>query len=137
VMMRPAHAYVPGRNARHPETAFDAVKSSVVPGMSVARIAGSEAWQTGLDLYRTGYFWECHEVLEAVWMALPDGPDRSAVQAVIQLANAALKERMGKPRAVLRLCDMAQGLAEAGAASELRPDWLVPEIANLRAKNAL
>ena len=42
-------------------------------------------------------------------MQTPDGsPEREMTQALIQLANARLKLRMGKPRATRRLCDMVQ-----------------------------
>ena len=45
-------------------------------------------------------------MLEAVWMQCPVGSsEREMTQALIQLANARLKQRMGKPRAVLRLCE--------------------------------
>lgn len=61
----------------------------------------------------TGYFWEAHEVWEPVWMALPAGAaERALAQATIQLANASLKARMGRPRAVSRLCDIAQALLD-------------------------
>ena len=59
-----------------------------------------------------GYFWEAHEVLEAVWLACPpNSPERLMVQAVIQYANACLKGRMGQPRAVARLMTLSDDLA--------------------------
>ncbi len=117
--MRPP--YIPGVTPRPPEGAFDAVKASVHPGMDAGALAASAALAEGLRLYRDGYFWECHEVLEAVWMAARDGtPEKAAVQGVIQLANAALKARMGRPRAVRRLCGMAETLlAQAGGPGAL------------------
>ena len=85
--------------------------------MDAAALQQSLAWQAAWPFFEEGYFWEAHEVLEPVWMALPRGsPERAFVQGVIQLANAALKQKMGKPRAVLRLCDMVEAhLAQAGA----------------------
>jgi uncharacterized protein len=106
----PPHAYVPGRNARHPEDWFDAIKAGVTPDLSAAALADTAAWRAGLAYLDAGYFWECHEVLEAVWMQTPDpSPEREMVQAVIQLANARLKLRMDRPRATLRLCAMVEG----------------------------
>lgn len=102
----PSHAYVPGQTARHPEGWFDGIKQSAVPGTHAAALAQSDAYSVGAAYLQEGYYWECHEVLEAVWMALPEGADRSLVQGVIQLANARLKLCMGKPRAALRLCEI-------------------------------
>lgn len=116
---RPGHAYVPGLNARHGDDWFDGVKATAVPGMSVAELGRSRAFAAGRAYLEAGYFWECHEVLEAVWMALPERtPERAIVQAMIQLANARLKLRMARPRAALRLCDIVEKhLAEAEAAN--------------------
>ena len=103
----PPHAYVPGQNARHPEDWFDTIKASVDGSLPPDALHQTQAFQAGLSYLHAGYFWECHEVLEAVWMqTAPDTPEREMTQALIQLANARLKHRMGKPRAVTRLCDM-------------------------------
>ncbi|WP_299854594.1 DUF309 domain-containing protein [uncultured Roseobacter sp.] len=105
----PPHVYVPGKNARHPEDWFDLIKASVTPDIPSAELHRTTAFQTGLAYLQAGYFWECHEVLEAVWMQTSDpSPEREMVQALIQLANARLKLLMGKPRAARRLCDMVQ-----------------------------
>jgi len=100
----PPHAYVPGQTARHPEDAFEALRATARAGMSAEDLAQCRAWQAGRAFLEAGFFWEAHEVLEPVWMALPDGStERRFVQAVIQAANAALKHRMNRPRAVARL----------------------------------
>ena len=114
----PGHVYVPGQTPRHPEGWFDPIRRSARPGMSVAALGRSQAMQAGLVYLEAGYFWESHEVLEAVWLALPeDAPERQVVQALIQLANARLKLLMGRPKATLRLCGMVEahlaGLEEA------------------------
>ena len=101
----PPHAYVPGQTPRHAPDLFEALHASVRPGMSAAELAQNDAWRAGLQYLETGYFWEAHEALEPLWMALPaDNPERNLVQMVIQLANAALKARMQRPGAVERLC---------------------------------
>ena len=136
--MTPPHAYIPGQTPRHPEDLFDPVKSSVRRGMSPEDLAVSEAWQTGLHYYRTGYFWEAHEVLEAVWLATgPNSVERRMVQAVIQLSNAALKARMGRTNATRRLCNIAAAhLAEIprhrAQVLGLSPEWVLGEAARLR-----
>lgn len=109
----PLHAYVPGRNARHDESLFKAFHASVQPGMSLEELEQTLAWRAGWLFVRNGYFWEAHEVLEPVWMTLDAGPERQFVQGVIQVANAALKLKMGRPNAVRRLCDIADGHLDA------------------------
>ncbi|XDA99128.1 DUF309 domain-containing protein [Sulfitobacter sp. LCG007] len=107
--LRPPFAHVPGRNARHPEGRFDAVKDSV-EGVSLDVLHRTQAFRTGLIWLEEGYYWECHEVLEPVWMRTPDpSPERSMVQALIQLANARLKLRMDRPGAARRLCGITAG----------------------------
>lgn len=106
----PPHAYIPGQTPRHPEDWFDPIKASVTDAIPTLNLHKTDAFQAGLFYFHQGYFWECHEVLEAVWMHCPDpSPEREMTQALIQLANARLKHLMGKPRAVQRLCDLVEG----------------------------
>ena len=135
----PPHAYVPGQNARHAEDHFDPIKASVVPGMDAAALSGTAAFRAGLAYLDAGYFWECHEVLEAVWMqTAPDSPEREMVQALIQLANARLKVAMERPRAALRLCDMTDahlaGLAADRPILGVLPGDILHQTAELRAQ---
>ncbi|KIN65342.1 DUF309 domain containing protein [Sulfitobacter noctilucae] len=103
----PPHAYIPGQNARHPEDWFDEIKSSVHPGTILAGMHHTAAFRAGLKYLERGYFWECHEVLEAVWLQTPEGSaERNMVQALIQLANARLKLLMQRPKAAKRLVAM-------------------------------
>ena len=105
--LRPPHAYVPGQTARHPEAWFDDIKATV--GTSPDRLWATPAFQTGLAYLGAGYFWECHEVLEAIWLStVHPSAEREMVQALIQLANARLKLQMQRPRAARRLCAMVQ-----------------------------
>ncbi|MGZ2259187.1 DUF309 domain-containing protein [Roseobacter sp. A03A-229] len=106
---RPPYAFIPGQTARHPETWFDEIKASVKAGMAPDDLQQTAAFQTGLAYLGAGYFWECHEVLEAVWMQTTDpSPEREVVQALIQLANARLKLAMLRPKAAHRLCEMVE-----------------------------
>ncbi len=74
--------------------------------MSATELAACDAWTCGWAFLDAGFYWEAHEVWEAVWLALPpNSAERQFTQAVIQLANAFLKEKMDRPQAVRRLCD--------------------------------
>lgn len=122
----PPHAHVPGRTPRHPENAFAALHASVRSGLDAAELARCDAWAAGWQFFDDGFFWEAHEVWEPVWMALTDGTDdRQMAQAAIQTANAALKLRMERPRAVLRLCDIVGDLVRGlGSKTVMRTDPL-------------
>jgi len=97
---RPPHAYIPGQTPRHPEGWFDPLKSPLT-----APIEQTTAWRAGIAYLHAGYNWECHEVLEAVWLSLANHtPERHMTQALIQLANARLKIHMHRPKAAHRLC---------------------------------
>ncbi len=113
---RPSHAYVPGQNARHAEDIFDHCKAGL-EGLAVEQFDQSLAWRYGQGFLADGYYWEAHEVLEALWMACPpNAPEKLMIQAVIQFANAKLKERMQRPNAAARLREQAARLAAEAVA---------------------
>ncbi|TNF17611.1 MAG: DUF309 domain-containing protein [Rhodobacteraceae bacterium] len=100
----PTRPYVPGKTARHPDGAFDAVRQTAKAGLSPAELSTCQAFRLGRRYIETGYYWEAHELLEPVWMALPDpSAERRFVQALIQIANGFLKLKMDRPRAARRL----------------------------------
>lgn len=104
----PAHAHLPGVNAR-PADDFLAAAGVVIPARTVAAEAADNiGWRYGIRLFNAGYFWEAHDVLEGVWMnAAPNSRERHLVAAVIQLANGWLKQAMGRDRAASRLAGLA------------------------------
>ena len=55
-------------------------------------------WASGVDLFGAGEYWECHEVLEPIWLEA-SGLDREFYGGVILLAAALHKARaMGSAR---------------------------------------
>ncbi|MEZ5714846.1 MAG: DUF309 domain-containing protein [Paracoccaceae bacterium] len=115
-MAWPDHAYTPGQTPRHPAGRFADITRTAGPGSGPEALMRCRAWRLGLRWAEAGYFWEAHELFEAVWVALPQGtPEKRLVQALIQIANAGLKLRMERPRAVARLAAMARGLLDACA----------------------
>ena len=99
-----AEPYIPGQTSRPTDGSFDTIRATAQPGMSSDQLAQSEAFQTGLKFLQSGWFWEAHEVLEPVWMAAPpNSRERLFVRALIQLANARLKDKMHRPQAAARL----------------------------------
>src|ERR1700690_3723872 len=102
----PRWAYVPGESA-DAEDDHDTLwhAKALVPSRFRDFVpARHPALRYGIALNDAGYFWESHEVLEAVWAAAPQGGrERILLRACIQIANANLKLRIGKLTAATRL----------------------------------
>jgi predicted metal-dependent hydrolase len=122
-MTMPRWAYNPGMDCAPDQEPLEAAKE-LVPGRFEQFVpADNAAFQYALALHDAGFFWEAHEIWEAVWKAAPmNGRDRLALRALIQIANAALKQRQGRPRAAARLTEEARALlselAARGGAAE-------------------
>jgi hypothetical protein len=116
---RPARAFLPGQGA-HPEHARLSAIRATVAGVAPDRLVETPAWSFGLGFLRDGLFWEAHEVLEAVWLALPpNSAERLLCQGLIQLANAGLKRLMRRDGAAARLRQIAdarigEGISRGG-----------------------
>lgn len=107
----PSHAYVPGKTPRHPEGAFDVVRASAEAAFSPDQLARCAAFRQGLRYLDAGFYWEAHELLEPVWMVLPEpSRERQFVQGLIQIANGFLKLEMDRPKAAGRLVAIAREL---------------------------
>lgn len=139
----PERPYIPGQSPRHREGLFDPIRASAHSGQSPAELAQTRAFRMGLLYREAGFYWEAHEVLEPVWMALPDpGAERRFVQGLIQIANGDLKIEMNRPKAALRLATMARALIPEtregtimGIALQHPHDWI--DSLEHRAKTAL
>jgi hypothetical protein len=107
----PRWAYVPGVETEADHDTLAMAKALVPARFNGFVPARHPALRYGLGLNDSGFFWESHEILEAVWAAAPQGGrERILLRACIQIANANLKLRMGKPHAAARL--LGEALAE-------------------------
>ena len=105
---RPPYAFLPGQTGEHAGPELAVIRATVV-AVSTDRLTKTATWTFGLDFLRDGYFWEAHEVLEAVWLALPpNSAERVLCQGLIQLANAGLKQVMQRDTAAARLRQIAR-----------------------------
>jgi len=68
----------------------------------------------GVRLLRARDYFNGHEVLEAIWNPTPQGPRRSALQAVIQLAVALEHLRRGNANGCFALWNKARAHVKAG-----------------------
>jgi predicted metal-dependent hydrolase len=102
----------PYRLGRQTEADHDtlAKAKALVPIRYVGFVpARDPALRYGLALNDASFFWESHEILEAVWKVAPQrGRDRLLLRACIQVANANLKTSLQRPRAAHRLLQEAQ-----------------------------
>src|SRR5258705_13887987 len=99
----PRWAYVPGVETEADHDTLAMAKALVPARFNGFVPARHPALRYGLGLNDSGFFWESHEILEAVWAAAPQGGrERILLRACIQIANANLKLRMQKPRAAAR-----------------------------------
>jgi predicted metal-dependent hydrolase len=107
----PGWAYNPGTDHAPDREPLETAKRLVPLRFDGFVPADDPAFRYGLALHDGGFFWEAHEIWEAVWKAAPmNGRDRLALRALIQIANAGLKRRIERPRAAARLIDEAKGL---------------------------
>ncbi|WP_253712814.1 DUF309 domain-containing protein [Bradyrhizobium sp. WD16] len=113
---RPRWAYVPGEGGGVDREAMACGLALLSPSYADRVPADDAAVGYGIALNDEGFFWEAHEVLEAVWRAAPPaGLDRLVLRGCIQIANANLKRRMSRPAAAARLmAEAAADFAELG-----------------------
>jgi len=107
----PRWVHVPGETGEADRQMLALALALVPPRFEGFVPARHPALRYGLGLNDAGYFWESHEILEAVWAAAPQGSrERILLRACIQIANANLKLRMRKAHAAARL--FGEALAE-------------------------
>jgi hypothetical protein len=139
-MRMPDWAYNPGMDRAPDREPLETAKRLVPLRFNRFVPADDPAFLYGLALHDGGFFWEAHEIWEAVWKAAPmNGRDRLALRALIQIANAGLKQRQARSRAAARLLNEVRALLgeliARGAAAEpesvagcLRADVLREEL---------
>ena len=124
VLPLPRWAHRPGQTAAADHAPLDAAKALVPVRFEGQVPADHPAFSYGLELNAAHFFWEAHEVWEAVWMAAPqNGLDRLALRALIQIANAGLKREMGQTNAVRRLIGEAMELLGRNPAARRHTRW--------------
>jgi hypothetical protein len=136
----PGYRFIPGETP-HP-TADPRGHSYRPPGVppppappypGPAHWAECETYLFGCDLYNHAYWWEAHEAWESLWLQAPvEGEDRQLLQGLIQTANAHLKLRMRRFKAVdtlrgryrAHLAPLAAQLGQAPLMGLQVADWL-------------
>lgn len=108
----PEYRHVPGRTphpTRDPDGHSYLQAEPRLPSLNTHPWAECGHYLFGVDLFNEGYWWECHEVMEALWHAAGIGtPAGHVLQAVIQCAAAHLKTRTGQLGGARRLLQHAR-----------------------------
>ena len=104
----PTYKHLPGKNARPEDGLLESIAHNANDPTLDATHQTNTAWQYGIRLFNNGFYWETHEVLEAVWNnAAPNSREKHLVQGVIQIANAQLKASLNQEKAAARLQKLA------------------------------
>lgn len=118
----PGHAHIPGQT-RSADPQLENILADI--DRHPDRLA--HRCHYGCQLFEAGFYWEAHEAWEPVWHAArPNSAAALLIQAVIALANAALKIRMGQPGAARRLTRQARSLL-AGCPPAAELEMLLPD----------
>lgn len=103
---------MPGRTphpTRDPDGHTYKQDEPTLPSLNDQPWSTCEYYLYGIDLFNEGYWWECHEVMEALWHTSGIGtPAGHVLQAVIQCAAAHLKTRTSQLGGARRLLDHAR-----------------------------
>ncbi len=110
----PPYAFVPGCHPhprRSPMGHSHGAPHPEAPGRLGASDAAEAMFLRGVTLHDAGFFWEAHELWEALWHGLERrGPTARFLQGAIQSAAAQLKILQGMPRGREILWSRADGL---------------------------
>ena len=115
----PSYAYVPGRGPHPVSDPRGHSYGSALSGIAAPdpeNPSGSPQFLQAVDLFNYGYYWEAHEVWEALWIACGrSGSTADFLKGLIKLAAAGVKAREGRPPGVRRHAERARELFEATA----------------------
>ncbi len=85
----------------------------------------SQTYLFGIDLFNHRYWWECHEVLEVLWLATGRGGSAASVlQGLIQTAAGLLQQERGNHRGARRLARRALAHLAVGGDEALGLDMV-------------
>lgn len=107
----PAEPYRPGTGAIHPRRRPPGTHLPDLPVgvLDAADWHRSPRYLYAADLFNNGYWWEVHEVLEALWLPLVRTSETARfLQSLILSSAALLKFQAGETRAALALLGRAR-----------------------------
>jgi len=128
----PRWRHIPGSGTEADFATLEPVKALCPALTEPSAWQDNQAYRYGWRLFCHGFYWEAHELWEAVWLASrPNSREKLMLKAVIQLANARLKADMGKAQASQRIAGKIHRLVEELGdedAMGVPPEWLRAQI---------
>ena len=123
----PPYAFVPGGPWPHPTGAPGGHSAGAhlrLPPVDSDQGEGRVAFDRGMALFDAGYYWEAHEVWEALWHAHGRcGPTADVLKGLIKLAAAGVKVRQGQTHGIVthaaRAAETYRKAVEAGGSRQL------------------
>jgi hypothetical protein len=109
----PSYRFVPGlypHPIRDPDGhSHRSIRAQVHPFWKPEEWPGLERYLHGVDLFNRFYFWEAHEVWEALWKSHPPASDPAQfIQGLINLSASFLKLHMGAVPSSQKLWEAAE-----------------------------
>jgi hypothetical protein len=105
----PPYRFVPGESPhprRDPKGHSYGTAEPKPPRVPPEEWAKNEPYLFGIDLYNSGFWWECHEQLEALWhLTGHKGVESQHLQGIIQIAAANLQRHVGHEDGATRLAN--------------------------------
>lgn len=102
----PPYPFVPGETPRPSRDSGGDPRDETPRGGASWRLEEwreLEPWLWAIDLFNHGYWWECHEALEALWLAAGRTTRHARfVQSLVHLSAACLNDRRGHVEASRR-----------------------------------
>lgn len=127
----PPYRFVPGETPhphRDPEGYAHGEPAAAIGDWSATEWGDLEPWLYAVDLFNHGYWWACHEVLEALWHAAGRSTRRARfVQGILQVAAAYLNRSRGHHAAAPAQAERALRRIERAAGSRVTMGVDVPD----------
>ncbi len=105
----PAYRFIPGRNPhprRDPRGHSFGRPEPAPAAVTVDNWEASESFRYGVDLFNHGFWWESHEVFEALWNAVGrETEEGQFFQALVHVAGANLKLDVGNLASAVTLAN--------------------------------
>ena len=121
----PAYRYVPGKGPK--DEARKDIPSVETEALPPDRWHENEAYLYGADLFHCGYFYEAHEIWEALWHKVGHQTRQgNFLKALIQTAALQLKLLLGDKKTAKRLGERALALLKKVADEEQEPYMGLP-----------
>ena len=126
----PAYKYIPGKGPKDEHRQdIPQIKMADLPP---ERWKENQAYLYGIDLYHHDYFYEAHEVWEALWHKVGHHTDQGKfLKAMIQLAAARLKISMGQEAPARRLLSSLRRLLGEILQKSPTSHWMGIDLKNL------